>query len=81
MPIDVKTVAAAARPIFDAIQPTLLPQHVNSFVSIEPESHEYFLGATLSDAVALARKKYPNRLVHTFRLGHSATVHFGLHVR
>ena len=78
---DVKAVSESARPIFDAIKASLLPEYVNSFVSIEPESKDYFLGPTLSDAVAAARKKYPERLVHTFRLGHTATVHFGMHVR
>jgi hypothetical protein len=41
---EVKTVSEAARPIFDAIKASLLPEHVNSFVSIEPESRDYFLG-------------------------------------
>ena len=78
---DIKAVSDAARPIFDAIKSSLIQEHLNSFVSIEPESKEYFLGPTLSDAVAEAKKKYPDRLVHTFRLGHAATVHFGMHVR
>ncbi|MFN7845526.1 MAG: hypothetical protein ACK5YR_05635 [Pirellula sp.] len=78
---DIKAVSDAARPIFESIKSSLMKEHVNSFVSIEPESKEFFLGPTLSDAVAEAKKKYPNRLVHTFRLGHTATVHFGMHVR
>lgn len=78
---DIKAVSDAARPIFESIKSSLMKEHVNSFVSIEPESREFFLGPTLSDAVAAAKKKYPNRLVHTFRLGHTATVHFGMHVR
>ena len=78
---DVKAVSEAARPIFDAIKASLLPDHLNSFVSIEPQSKDFFLGPTLSDAVAAARDKHPDRLVHTFRLGHAATVHFGMHVQ
>ena len=78
---DLKAVSDAARPIFDSIKSSLIQEHPNAFVSIEPESKEYFLGATLSDAVAEARKKYPTRLVHTFRLGHTATVHFAIHFR
>jgi hypothetical protein len=81
MLVDVKAVSEAARPIFESIQASLLPEFANSFVSIEPESKDYFIGPTISDAVASARKKHPGRLVHTFRLGHAVAVHFGMHVR
>ena len=77
MPDNQETVAAAARPIFDQIKESLMPEHQNQFVSIEPESRDFFIGETISDAIAKARQKYPNRLVHTYRLGHTAAVHFG----
>jgi hypothetical protein len=73
-----ESVAVAARAIFNQLKESLLPEHEHHFVSIEPESREFFIGETISDAIAKARQKYPNRLVHTFRLGHAAAVHFGM---
>ena len=55
----------------------LEPDHLNEFVAIEPESGDYFLGATLSEASRAARQKYPDRLTHVMRVGHSAAVHLG----
>ena len=34
----------------------LEPEHVDEFVSIEPESGDYFLGKTLNEATRAARK-------------------------
>jgi hypothetical protein len=59
----------------------LEPEHVDEFVAIEPESGDYFLGKTLSDATRAARKSYPDRSTHAMRVGHRAALHFGLHVR
>ncbi len=75
------SVAQAARVVFETIKPQLEADHMNQFVSIEPESGEYFIGATLSSAIGASRLKYPERLVHTFRIGHRAAVHFGMHTR
>jgi hypothetical protein len=59
----------------------LEPEHADEFVAIEPESGDYFLGRTLSQASGAARKIYPNRLTHVMRVGHRAALHFGMHVR
>lgn len=53
----------------------------DSFVAIEPDSGECFLGATLSEAIGKSRQKYPDRLAHAIRVGHPAAVHFGLHIQ
>ncbi|MEI8018840.1 MAG: hypothetical protein WCH39_11625 [Schlesneria sp.] len=76
-----ESVAEAARPIFDAIRSKLEVLYVNQFVAIEPVSGEYFLGDTLSDAIGASRDKYPQRLVHTFRIGHRAAIHFGMQTK
>ncbi len=76
-----KTVATAARPIYETLKSDLEAQHLNRFVAIEPASGEYFVADTLSDAIGESRKKYPDRLVHTFRIGHNATIHFGMQTR
>ncbi len=63
------------------LRSVLEPQHVGEFVAIEPESGDYFLGKTLTEATRAARTSYPDRLTHVMRVGHKAALHFGLHVR
>ena len=59
----------------------LEPKHVDEFVAIEPDSGDYFLGKTLSEAIGAARRSYPDRLTHAMRVGHKAALHFGMHIR
>jgi len=59
----------------------LEPAHVDEFVAIEPDSGDYFLGKTLSEAIGAARRSHPDRLAHAMRVGHRAALHFGVHVR
>jgi hypothetical protein len=49
--------------------------HVHSFVAIEPESGEYFLGPTLSEASAACRAAHPDRRACILRVGHRAAVY------
>lgn len=56
-------------------------EHMDEFVAIEPESGDYFLGHTMSEATRAAREKYPDRLTHAMRIGHRAALHFGLHTQ
>ena len=60
------------------LQRDLETEHLNRFVAIEPESGEYFLADTFDEAVKSARTKYPSRLSHTIRIGHSAAFHIGV---
>ena len=63
------------------LRSVLEPEHIDELVVIEPESGDYFLGKTLSEATRAARKSHPDRLTHAMRVGHRAALHFGLHVR
>lgn len=77
-----ESVADAARKLYaERLGEYLEPMHKDEFVAIEPVSGDHFLGRTLSEAIGAARSKHPNRLAHALRVGHTATVHFGLHVR
>ncbi len=76
-----QSVAVAARPIFELLKNKLEAEHLNRFVAIEPISGEFFVGDTMSEAIGDSRRKYPDRLVHTFRIGHAAAVHFGMQTR
>jgi hypothetical protein len=59
----------------------LEPAHLHEFVAIEPESGDYFLGKTLSEAVGAARQTHPDRITHTMRVGHAAALHFGMQLQ
>ena len=60
------------------LRAALEPEHVDEFVAIEPESGDYFLGKTLSEAAAAARRSHPDRLTHAMRVGHKTAIHFGM---
>lgn len=71
------SVADRARKIYEErLKAELEPAHNDEFVAIEPESGEYFLGKTLSDAIGASRAKHSGKLARAFRVGHQAAVHF-----
>lgn len=64
--------------IYDQRLKALLePAHVNEFLAIEPDSGDYFLGKTLTEAITAARRAYPDRISYALRIGHPAAVHIG----
>lgn len=67
----------AERIYLEQLRSKLEQSHLHSFVAIEPESGDYFLGPTLSEASAAAHAKYPSRRCGVLRVGHEATVHIG----
>jgi hypothetical protein len=58
----------------ERLKAELEANHLHEFVAIEPESGEYFLGPTLSDAAAACRAAHPNRRVYVVRVGHRAAI-------
>jgi hypothetical protein len=73
-----KSIIDRAKRIYaDRLQADLERDHCNRFVSIEPESGEFFLGDTLDEAVQAAVKKYPTRRLFTIRIGHHAALYIG----
>ena len=71
-------VARKAQAIYERdLRHKLEATDLNAFVAIEPESGEYFLGRTLSEAAQAARSAFPNRKTFTLRVGHTSTVHIG----
>ena len=61
----------------DRLKAELEQTHPDAFVAIEPDSGEYFLGRTLSEAAAAARAAYPTRRTGVLRVGHPATLYLG----
>jgi hypothetical protein len=59
------------------LQATLEPAHDGEFVAIEPASGDYFLGDSLSAAIAAARRAHPHRIAYAKRVGDRVAVHLG----
>ena len=59
------------------LKATLEQAHAGAFVAIEPTSGEYFVGATLSEAIGAARRAHPHRVAYVMRIGHRTAVHLG----
>ena len=51
--------------------------HPDFFVAIEPESGDYFLGETLSEAAEAAGKFHVKSRTCIMRVGHQAALHIG----
>ena len=77
-----KQIAIKSKKLYDEqLRKKLEGSDHGKFVCIEPQSGEYFIGETFDDAVNKAIDAYPNRLTHTLRVGHSATLHLGVMIQ
>jgi hypothetical protein len=72
------TVAQRAKSIYlGRLQSQLLAEHPDEYVAIEPDSGDYFLAHSFSDAVRNARTAHPDRISFVIRIGHEAAIHIG----
>ncbi|QDU26364.1 hypothetical protein ETAA8_14420 [Anatilimnocola aggregata] len=79
---DFEAFVQRAEELYDTrLRSILEPDHANEVVAIEPDSGDYFLGKTISEAIGAARRSYPDRLAHAMRVGHKAALHFGMRVQ
>ena len=75
---ELKTNSAKAKDLYESrLRKDLERDSWGSYVAIEPESGDYFVGSTFDDAVNAALDKYPDRTTHTIRVGHVAAIHIG----
>jgi hypothetical protein len=63
------------------LKSTLEPKENGRFVVIDVASEDYFLGDTILEALESARKKYPNGLFHTIKVGFQGVFKMGGYVR
>jgi len=72
-------VARKGQEVYDRrLRSELEATHADEFVAIEPESGDFFLGQTLSEAIQAARAAHPQRLPFALRVGHGTTVEMGV---
>lgn len=78
-PQQLESLVRAAEDVYEKLlRQRLEKTHRDEFVAIEPSSGDFYLGKTLSEAIGAARAAHPDRLAHAVRIGHEATLHFGL---
>ena len=71
--------ASRANAIYEQkLKSRLESTNLDDFVAIEPESEDFFLGKTLSEAIQAARTAHPARLPFALRVGHTSTVELGV---
>ena len=73
-----RSVIDQAKCIYNAQKKAWEASHNGEYVSIEPQSGEYFFAASFDAAVRAPRTKYPERLSHTMKVGHDAVFFIGL---
>jgi len=74
-----KSVIERAKLIYqERLRANLERDNYGQYVSIEPDSGEYFLGESFDQAVDAALERFPDRLSHTIRVGHTAAFHLGV---
>lgn len=56
----------AAILLFEKLRPGLIKDHYNWYLTIEPETGEYFLNRNHLSNLKKARQKYPNSIFCTF---------------
>lgn len=69
-------IANKGEKIYKQIAGALLLEPKGKFAAIDVESKEYFIGATLLEAILAAKKTHPDRKFHIVRIGHKAAVSF-----
>lgn len=73
-----RPMADRAKAIYaERLRSILERDHLNEFVAIEPDSGDFFVGKTMSEAIDAARVAHPDRITHTIRIGHAAAIEIG----
>ena len=70
---ETKSVIARAKAIYEShLRSDLERNHSDRFVSIEPDSGDFFVADTFDAAVKQAHSQHPTKLSHTIHIGHVA---------
>lgn len=56
------------KPIFDRVQPQYIQTHYNWYMTVEPNSGEYFIDKDEMTAINMSRQKHQNAPVFIFRI-------------
>jgi len=53
----------------EKLKDKLEKRHFGKFVAIEVDSGEFFIGETLEEALEKAKKKFPDKIFHSIKIG------------
>jgi hypothetical protein len=75
---ETKLVISRAKQLYELrLKSDLEANYPDAFVTIEPDSGDFFVAQSFDAAVKLARAKHPSRFSHTIHVGHAAAFHMG----
>ncbi len=71
-------ISRRAKAIYEErLQSALEAAHRDEFLTIEPDSGDYFVGSTMREAIDAARTAHPGKISFVMRIGHAAVVEIG----
>jgi hypothetical protein len=70
---DIEKIAKEGAEIYEKIKLKYEPNNNGKFLAIDIDSKDEFIGDTTSEAVELARKKYPDKVFYVVKIGSSAS--------
>lgn len=56
------------KPIFDSVQPELIKTHYNWYITVEPDSGDYFIDKDEIAVMNMCRQKHPNTPFYLFQI-------------
>ncbi len=61
-----------AKAVYEQLKPQLLPQYKGWMIAIEPESGDYALGRTTTQARLALQQRHPGKVFFIMRVGYKA---------
>ena len=75
--VSTKKLAEVGQRIYDErLRKKLEPRYAGKIVTIEVDSGDYFVGDTLREAIQKARKRYPEEVFYSVKVGYPAVYSF-----
>ncbi len=59
-----------AKAVYEQLKPQLLPQYKGWMIAIEPESGDYALGKTMTEARIALQQRHPGKVFFFIRVGY-----------
>ena len=70
--------AARGKALYESkLKPLLEPEQKGKFIALEPDTEQYFLGKTGTEALLSARAALPDKLFFLARVGYPAAAQLG----
>ncbi len=70
---NLQEIVDAGEKVYEKIKSQYEPQHNGKFLAIEPESKKVYFGEESADAVAKAKKDFPDKVFYLVKIGYGYT--------